>query len=138
MTRREVGTGIVAVALTISTAGRARGDKYAKLAPFTSVRWLGDVPDVEVDGRFYRLRAIDGFVVERLVEFARKTYERLWKKRVSEDLVQVMTEMGHPPGDKVTLQLEEIGSRSQIVRREAPMTRENRQKVWLANQKAGL
>jgi hypothetical protein len=136
MTRREVGTGVVALAM--AGAGRAFGDKFPKLAPYTCMRWAGEVPEVEVEAHFYRLRAIDGVTSEQLVAFAKKTYDELWKKRVSEDLVQVMTELGHAPGEKVTLQLEELDSRAPVVRKDVPMTHENRQKVWQANQKAGI
>jgi hypothetical protein len=115
-----------------------RGEEYRKLAPYTSVRWTGDLLEVEVDGLFYRLHAIDGLVVERIVEFAKNRYGRIWKKRVSEDLVQVMTEMDQPPGDMVSLELEDIGSGAKIVQNDVAMTRDNRQKVWLANQRAGI
>jgi hypothetical protein len=123
--------------IAIASAGAARADKYPKLAPYTAVRWDGDVPAVEVDGHFYRWRAIDHVTVEQLLAFARKTYGSLWKKRVSEDLVQVMTELGQAPGEKVTLRLTDADSKDEIVRVE-PMTHENRQQVWRANQKAGI
>jgi len=136
MTRRHF-CACLATILGIGVAGRALADKYPKLAPYTAVRWKGDAPEVEVGDRFYRLRSIDRVTVDEIVDFAKKTYEGRWRKRLSEDLVQVMTEMGHPPGDKVTLRLADIDSKSEIVRVEA-MTHENRQKVWRANQKGGI
>jgi hypothetical protein len=138
MTRRDVGAGFLAVDADVGAGGEARGDGYPKLAPFTSVHWTGDLPEVEVDGRFCRLLAIDGIDVGQVVEFAKANYHGIWKKRVSEDLAQVMTEMGRQPGDKVCLALEDIGSGAEFVRKDVPMTRENRQKVWLANQKGGV
>jgi integrase len=136
MTRREATLAALAVPFM---AAAARGeDKYPKLAPFTSVRWVDDKPEVELDARFYRLRAIDDIPVERLIDFSKKTYDRRWKKRLSEDLVQVMTELGQRPGDKVTLKLEDVTSHSEVVRKDVAMTAENRRRVWLANQKAGI
>jgi hypothetical protein len=138
MTRRDLAAGVVAFLTVLGMAGPAPADKYPKLAPYTCLRWAGDLPEVEVDGQFYRLRGIDGIAADKLIAFAKKTYDRRWKKRVSEDLVQVMTELGRPPGDKVTLQLEDLGSHAPLVRKDVPMTHENRQKVWAANQKAGI
>jgi hypothetical protein len=136
---RRATFGILLGALSISATKRAFGDdKYAKLAPYTSVRWVDDQPDVEIDGRFYRWRSINGITVERLIEFAKKTYDRIWKKRLSEDLVQVMTELGAAPGATVTLRLQDAGAQAEIVKKDVPMTKENRRKVWLANQKAGI
>lgn len=137
MTTRQLSTGAMAADPETGGADLARGDKYPKVAPFTSMRWAGDLPEVELDAQLYRLRAIDGIGVDRLIEFAKKAYDRIWQKRISEDLVQVMAEFGQPPGGAVTLRLEDIVSRAEVVRKDVPMTRENRQKVWRAN-KAGV
>jgi hypothetical protein len=107
-----------------------------KLAPFTAVRWSGEVADVEVDECFYRLWAIDGVPLDQLASFSKETYEGQWKKRISEDLVQVMTALGRPPGETVVLSLENLGEGRELLQKEATMTREKRQRVWLANQKS--
>jgi hypothetical protein len=104
-----------------------------KLAPFTDVRWSDEEAEVEVDGAFYRLRAVDGVTLEQLVTFSKETYQRLWKKRVSEDLAQVMTALGRLPGQTVILTLESLGPVRETLQKEATMTREKRQAVWLAN-----
>jgi hypothetical protein len=104
-----------------------------KLAPFTDLRWSGDEAEVEVDGSFYRLRAVDGVSIDQLATFSKETYEGQWKKRISEDLVQVMTALGRPPGQTVVLTLESLGEGREALEKEATMTREKRQRVWLAN-----
>jgi hypothetical protein len=137
MTRRHFGGCLVITLVALGSVRGASADKYPKLAPYTAVRWDGDRAEVEVDGRFYLWHAIDDVTVERLVDFAKKAYGDRWRKRVSEDLVQVMTELGRAPGAKVTLRLAAVESKQEFVRSE-PMTHENRQKVWRANQTAGM
>jgi hypothetical protein len=54
---------------------------------------------------------------------------------ISEDLVQVMTALGRPPGESVVLALEDRAEGRKLVQQEATMSREKPQMVWLANQK---
>ena len=111
-----------------------------KRAPFTGVRWRGEIPEVEVGGTWMELLAIDGVPAERIVAFCKARYPRpadvLWRKRFSEDLVEVLTAMKKPPGPRVTLALRNLAdsSRTEV---EAAMTSENRQHTWRRNLQAG-
>lgn len=68
----------------------------ARTSPFTCVRYNADCSvDVQLgkDSDFYRLAAIDGIPVETLIGAAKtgcKDGARNWKKRLAEDLSQVM------------------------------------------------
>jgi RNA polymerase sigma-70 factor (ECF subfamily) len=106
-----------------------------KRAPFTAVRWRGDLPEVEIDGRFTELVAIDGLAAETLVTSARLRFPRppeLWRKRLSEDLVELMCGLGHPPGDRVSVSLR--GGDGSVQVTQQPMSHERRQQVWRRNQ----
>jgi RNA polymerase sigma factor (sigma-70 family) len=127
----------------MSGAGDALGPPRAQLktAPFAELRWLtGDVPEVLVGLSWARLVAIDGVSAADIVAFCKERYparpgmppDLMWRKRFSEDLVDVLTAMGHPPRELVTLRLLRAGStRPETVT--AQMTRENRQRLWRAN-----
>lgn len=110
-------------------------DGHAKLAPFTDVRWGGDSPMVEIDGDWYLLLSIDELDVKAIVAFCQETYGGKWRKRFGEDLVQVLTEMGHRPGNTVRLDLHSVGPDGERRVRDVAMTAENRRKVWAAGAK---
>jgi serine/threonine-protein kinase len=107
--------------------------QYPKLAPFTGVRWRGDVPEVEVDETWYELIALNDLEIAKIIDFAKETYGQRWKKRIGEDLVEVLSKMEQPPGETVALRLRRLDNREELTLPEVPMTRENRRKVWEAN-----
>jgi hypothetical protein len=117
-------------------AAEETGARWARVAPFSGVRWRGDVPEVEVAGTWAELVSLDGTAADRIVAFCKDRYRRpdsLWRKRFSEDLVEVLSGMGQPPAEKVVLGLESLtdGERRTVV---AAMTKENRKRVWERNQ----
>ncbi len=102
---------------------------YAKLAPFTAVRWEGELPTVDVHGTWYRLRRIDGIAIEQIIAFCHDEYDRKARKRFTEDLVQVLAEMGHIPERRVDLEVTRLGSDDVIVLEDVELTAENRERV---------
>jgi CubicO group peptidase (beta-lactamase class C family) len=120
-----------------ATAGKASapssGDKpvtkagYAKVAPFTGVRWEKDRPVVRVENRWSPLVSIDGIPIGRIMEFAEKEFGDIAHKRFAEDLVELLAKMGHEPEWEVTLGLET--SEGQVEQRKIMMTEENRDLV---------
>src|SRR5690606_16149754 len=81
---------------------------HPKLAPFTAVRWDGDAPEVRVDGTFFGLRSIDGEPIGEILSFAQGRYGERWRKRFTEDLVEVLSDRGTPPGRTVELALVDL------------------------------
>ncbi len=97
---------------------------YAKVAPFTAVRWEGEVPVVRVQNRWSKLIAIDDIPIGRIVSFAVAQYGEKARKRFAEDLVQVLSEMGHEPNWDVSLELErEDGQVEQVTQRMSEINR---------------
>jgi RNA polymerase sigma factor (sigma-70 family) len=141
--RRRRLPGLFA-ALSGAEGALASPPAQLKTAPFSGLRWQdGDVPEVLVNGTWSRLDGIDAVAAADIVRFCKQRFparpgqppERLWRKRFSEDLVDVLTAMGHAPRALVTLRLLREGSpRPESVT--AEMTRENRQRLWRANQEA--
>lgn len=100
---------------------------YAKVAPFTGVRWKNDRPIVRVQDRWSPLVSIDGIQIDRIMEFAQKEFGNKARKRFAEDLVELLATMGHEPEWEVTLGLET--SDGQVEHLEIMMTEENRNLV---------
>jgi RNA polymerase sigma factor (sigma-70 family) len=107
---------------------------YPKLAPFTDTRFRH--PEIKVNGIWYEVAAIDGLSADQITSFCRQTYGGLWEKRFSEDLVQVLSEMGHPPAATVKLELLKLDTGEGVTLDKVRMTKENRQAVMEPRLKA--
>ncbi|MGV3485539.1 MAG: hypothetical protein ACO1RT_14070 [Planctomycetaceae bacterium] len=99
-------------------------------SPFTDVRFQGSQVIVQYDGQMYQWLAIDEVDVEDLIWSAKWRFGIQWQKRVAEDLVDLLLRMGHRPGDTVKLRLRELDTGREVIVERAPMTIENRYKVY--------
>ncbi len=102
---------------------------YPRYAPYSAVRWKGDTPEVRHGGTFYELLELESHSAAELVAFAKKTYGRRWSKRIAEDIVQVLTEIGTPPGSTVRMRLLGIDNGEELVLPAVTMTLEKRRAV---------
>ncbi len=129
--RHEYLVHLVVVAAALGFASpRACAEDYAKLAPYSGIRWTGDgLPEVRIDGQWYALRSIDGLSVDDLIVFAKKQYGGRWEKRFNEDIVQVLSEMGHPPGRTASLVVRHLETGKERSLDKVPMTTENRKSI---------
>jgi hypothetical protein len=104
--------------------------RYEERSPFKSVRWADGAPEVLVGTQWHRPISIDGVLVSGeggILEFCRQTWgDALLTKRFEEDLVQILTRMGHPPKDSVRLALVDPSGNGVSV--DAAMTRANRRR----------
>ncbi len=69
------------------------GGWYATKSPFDDLRWRGDEPEVRLGGRWYALLAIDHLQAGYVVGFCQQDGPA-WRKRFSEDLLEVLNLMG--------------------------------------------
>ena len=97
---------------------------YARVAPYSGVRWENDRPIVRVQDKWSALVSIDGIPIDRILEFANKEYGEKARKRIAEDLVEVLSTMGHDPQWEVTLGLKT--SDGPVEHLKIRMTEENR------------
>jgi hypothetical protein len=105
---------------------------YPRLSPFEAVQWSGQQPRVRVHGQWYTLRAIDGVPVEQIVSFARGTEPHAWQKRFNEDLVELLTLMGHRPDTVTTLSVDDAAGQPRVLP-DVPMTETNRSALLTAD-----
>jgi hypothetical protein len=135
--RRFVSVAVFLAALAalgVATAvlvGQATVE-YPKRAPFSGVRWEGDKPVVKIGEEWFPLVSLDGIAVEDIVAFSWRTYVDNWRKRFEEDLVEVLTRMGHPPQDTVTLVVQSLTSSETRTLQDVPMTEANRWAIYNA------
>src|SRR5690606_22883841 len=80
-----------------------------KASPFTAVKWENDQPIVQFENEWYHFEKLDAFSKEELLDFCKKQFGHRWKKRFSEDLVEVLQGMGYQPNINVTLELGKEG-----------------------------
>lgn len=106
-------------------------DRYAKVALYSGVRWENDRPIVRVQDKWSPLVSIDGLPIDIIMDFANKEYGDIARKRFAEDLVRLLTEMGHEPERNVTLGLESEDGRIEQI--PILMTEENRNLVRKLN-----
>jgi hypothetical protein len=85
---------------------------------------------VLVGGGWADLLAIDGQPLAAVIAHARQAFPEppeLWRKRIAEDLVEVLTGMGRPPAAHLALQIQRPGQAAETVL--AAMTPENRAQI---------
>jgi|GEM_PF-7051996 len=106
-----------------------------QVSPFTHVRFAGDKVFVMYLGNESELAAVNGQPTVDILAFCRAKYgEHDMYKRFAEDLVVVLSEMGHPAGDDNTVSLALLdpvtGAKQDVTH--APMSAENRRAVFNA------
>jgi CubicO group peptidase (beta-lactamase class C family) len=107
---------------------------HPEKSPFAAVRWQQSQPEVKVGDEWLKLVSLDGIPASDIVAFSRRTYHGMWRKRFEEDLIAVLTGMGHEPKDTVRLVVMPLGSQETRTLEDVPMTRANRQAIWDAAQ----
>ena len=100
------------------------------LSPFTEVQFNRDQVFVTYDSQECQWLALDDLKVEEIVASAQKQFGERWKKRISEDLVEVLWGMNHNPGVTVKLRLLNLKTKRDSVVENAPMTEENRNIIY--------
>jgi RNA polymerase sigma factor (sigma-70 family) len=117
-----------------SAKPQAASEDYPKLSPYDAIRWTDDdSPQIHVAGTWYDWLALDDIETAKMIEFTRKTYrQREVKMRIGEDLVEVLTKMGHVPGPTVNLKVRTLDTKETSELKDVPMTHENRQAVFKA------
>ncbi|MCG8449174.1 MAG: hypothetical protein MI725_06285 [Pirellulales bacterium] len=133
--------GIMAfVALYAFVVDLPKRAEHPKLSPFMAVRWQDSQPEVIVpglkeDGEWHKLVSLNDHPVEEIVAFSKKNFGSRWQKRFDEDLVELLTRMGHPPSDTVSLEVQSLSTGKIQLLENAPMTEENRRAIKAARDK---
>jgi D-alanyl-D-alanine-carboxypeptidase/D-alanyl-D-alanine-endopeptidase len=104
-------------------------DDYPKRAPFSGVRWEGDTPVVKIGKEWVQLVSIDTVAAADVVAYCHRTYGDKWQKRFAEDLVEVLSGMGHEPKRTVQLIVQTPGEAATRTLEKVPMTEANRRAI---------
>lgn len=124
---------LVGLAVRLSR-DRSEGTGYPRLSPFAAVRWQDSQPEVKIGEEWYRLVSLDDVAAEEIVAFSRETYADRWQKRFEEDLVELLSRMGHPPQETVKLEVQSLTSSETQVLEHVPLTAANRNAIKAAAQ----
>ncbi len=122
---------LVAIAVKLSSP-RTEGVGYPRLSPFAAVRWQETQPEVKIDDQWYKLISLDDLPAAEIIAFGQRTYDGRWQMRFEEDLVELLSRMGHPPGDSVKLEVQSLTSPETKTLENVPMTAANRQAIKAA------
>jgi hypothetical protein len=106
------------------------GNWWKEGSPFEALRWRGDVPEVELDGRWYELRAIEDLDAAYVTGFCRQYAGERWRKRFSEDLVQVLNRMRVWRFGALDLLLRDLETGELVRRADVPLDRKLRQRIY--------
>jgi hypothetical protein len=89
----------------VSLTGFSQKLQLEKASPFTAIHWENQQPVVQFGGEWYTLEKLDIYTSKELLSFCKQKFGDKWQKRFSEDLIEVLKEMGSPPNEKVQLLL---------------------------------
>lgn len=101
-----------------------------KASPFTAVDWEEDIPVVHFNDDWYYFEKLDALDKDQILNYCKEKYGRIWKKRFSEDLIEVLKGMDYIPNIEVELALRKENETSLF---KAKLTKENRRSVWSYN-----
>jgi len=109
-----------------ATPPAARDARPKPRAPFTEIRWEQDSPVAQIEGRWMAIRAIDGRPVAEILEWCRSRHGDRWQRRFEEDLDEVMTGMGQPLSDRVSLEVVDVETGATMTLTGVSMSEDNR------------
>lgn len=99
-------------------------------APFEEVRWVHDTPQVRLRERWYGLVAIEDLKAAYIIGFCQQHTEGRWRKRFSEDLVQVINRLGLWHIHDVDLTLRDLETDETVTRVKVPLSLQWRRDIW--------
>lgn len=105
-------------------------DEWPKLSPFTEVRYADAKAIVRVREELYELVSLDDIEAGKILQSAKEQFGNLWQKRFAEDLVEVLSRMGHRPKSTVKLQLRNLKTGETTTITDAAMTEANRRQIY--------
>lgn len=117
-------------AYRVGALGRISPNWYATASPFERIAWVGDQPIVDVGGKRYELASINGLDAAYVVGFCKQTAEHSWRKRISEDLLQVLNRLGSWSVFRADLGLRELDGGRIVTLSGVTMAPRLRQEIW--------
>lgn len=78
-------------------------------SPFSAVKWEKELPVVRIDGQWITPTGFDQTSVADIISFCKREYRTDWKKRFSEDFVEVLCKMDQDLSKKMQVQWSSAG-----------------------------
>ncbi|MFI4916501.1 MAG: S41 family peptidase [Phycisphaerales bacterium JB060] len=129
-TFQAVLTTLLLLLPTLAFAQDFSSGRQRERSPFTDVKFQGESAHVLIDGEWYQWRALDGVPYQRIRAKAVELAPGDWQRRLSEDLLAVLAELGIQPGKTVRLELRPIENDAVLVKPAVAMTNDKRNMVW--------
>jgi hypothetical protein len=107
-------------------------EAFAKKSPFAAVRWQVSQPEVKIGDEWFKLVSLDDVPATEILAFSKQEHGEKWQKRFEEDLVELLSRMGYPPGDTVKLTVETLTSAETQTLNDVRMTEANRRAIYTA------
>ena len=123
-----VGFAALAVTTLVATCP-CQAETYAKLSPFTGVRWEGDQPLVKIESQWFSLVSLDEIAAKDMVAFSKRAFGDIWQKRFEEDLVELLVGMEHEAKGTVQLVVIPVGESESRTLDHVAMTNANRDSI---------
>ena len=122
---------LYAVILTATAAFLFSGyGDWKRVSPFTDVKIKDGQIITQFEGKFYLLKSIEGISSDALIDASKRAYDEQWKKRIREDIAEVLVEAGAPESNHVNLVLSNLETGQDLIVESAPMTKANRDKIY--------
>lgn len=90
------------------------------------MEWEGNLARVKFQNEWYNFEKINNIDINEIISYSKKTYVTKWKKACSEDLIEVLIEMGNHVENNVDLILSKNGNTSE---HKGTLTYQNREKL---------
>ena len=124
----------LALAFTILLPGRSPIPlltAWFEGSPFEDIRWVADTPQVKLDGEWFALVDIEGLKSAYIVGFCQQHSAAKWRKRFSEDIIQVLNRLGAWRVRAVDLTLRDLETGELVSREDVPLEKRQRRRILL-------
>lgn len=123
----KVASAIIFFLLVFSFAAVAQ----ERVSPFSAVRWIeSPVPEVLVDGQWYRLVKADGIEADTLTYFALEGAGRWWQRAYVDWFEWLLGKAGRELGPTITLTLSPMDNDNGNITVSVPVTGEKYRNAW--------
>ena len=122
-------TNIVLFITLFTLTSFAVADEWQRTSPFRDVKIQGSYIFVDFEGAYYQVKEIDGHTALEIIKAAKSKFNSNWKRRLIEELPEVLEAAGSEPSTYKSLLLKELGTESMKRVSRAKFTSRNRQEV---------
>jgi len=103
----------------------------SKVSPFTAIRWIDSpVPEIEVNGKWYRLLAADSLTIKDIIRLAVREADRDWQKSIAENFMELLNKKGHEVKSTLSLKVKDLKTDEIKILDSVSLTPEKYDQAW--------